>query len=233
MNEIKEKIIERGHLPIFPLPLVLLPGEILPLHIFEPRYRQMLSDIENGNKLFGISYIDGETEIDGKPALGSFGCVAEVKDVSPQPEGRSNIIVVGTERYRLIDYLENDKPYLTADVEVLEDETVDQDALTESAGELSELFTRLAKAAFELSGSRGVFPGIPDAEPEKLAYYAAIALDLENEKKYRLLEMTDTLERVRYITALIERFIIKAEEQANTIKKASTNGHSKRPPDLN
>lgn len=227
MNEIKDRINQLGYLPIFPLPLVLLPGEILPLHIFEPRYQQMIADIESGNKLFGINYIDGEQDIDGNPELGSFGCVAEVREISTQSDGRSNIIVVGTERYRLIDYLEIDKPYLTADVEVVNIETVDHDDLTEAANELKELFNRLAKAAYDASGNRGVFPGIPDAEPDKLAYYAGIAVNLEYKEKYRLLEMSDTLERVRSVIGHISRFILKAEEQANVIKMATTNGHSK------
>ena len=90
-------------LPLFPLPLVLFPGVPLPLHIFEPRYRQMLSDIRVTNNLFGLSYFDSSTSDKELPPAGHAGCVAEVTEVQSLPDGRSNILTVGLIRYRVDD----------------------------------------------------------------------------------------------------------------------------------
>ena len=67
-------------LPLFPLPVVLFPGVPLPLHIFEPRYREMLSDIRVGNSFFGLSYFDSSTSDKELPPRGHIGCVAEVTE---------------------------------------------------------------------------------------------------------------------------------------------------------
>src|SRR4029079_8598874 len=115
MSEASEKIIGIKHLPVFPLPLVLLPNELLPLHIFEPRYRQMLKDVEQDKRLFGVSFFDPESSTAEKPSLGTIGCVAEVRDVQMLPDGRSNILAIGVIRYRLLDYIEAGEKYLIGD----------------------------------------------------------------------------------------------------------------------
>ena len=87
-------------LPLFPLGLVLFPGTAIPLHLFEPRYRQMLADVQAGDRRFGIVCAMegvGEREL---PA-GRIGCVAEVTEAHTMPDGRSNIVVVGRERFFL------------------------------------------------------------------------------------------------------------------------------------
>ncbi|MFN9957302.1 MAG: LON peptidase substrate-binding domain-containing protein, partial [bacterium] len=89
-----------SHLPIFPLGVVLYPGTALPLHLFEPRYRQMLADVRAGDSRFGIL-----TSLSGVPERdlprGRMGCVAEVTDVEMMPDGRANIVVQGRERFAL------------------------------------------------------------------------------------------------------------------------------------
>src|SRR5215213_6907571 len=111
MSEALDKVKGITELPIFPLPLVLLPIEILPLHIFEPRYREMLSDVTAANNLFGVHLFEPKDEDDSRPPLGSIGCVAEVREVQTMSDGRSNIVTNGVIRYRLLDYLASDKPY--------------------------------------------------------------------------------------------------------------------------
>ena len=85
-------------LPIFPLSVVLFPGTPLPLHIFEPRYRQMLADCVAGDRRFGITPTGKD---DGMPDPGTVGCIAEVRVNQELPDGRSNIIVFGGERFML------------------------------------------------------------------------------------------------------------------------------------
>ena len=99
MSEESEKVFGVKYLPIFPLPVVLLPNELLPLHIFEPRYRQMIKDVQIGNKLFGVSYLDpGKTE---RPPIGSIGCTTEIREIQPLEDERSNILTFGIIRYRI------------------------------------------------------------------------------------------------------------------------------------
>src|ERR1041385_2613319 len=78
MSEATDKVGGQHELPLFPLPVVLFPGVPLPLHIFEPRYRQMLLDIRAAKNLFGLSYFDPTTAQSEVPPAGNVGCVAEV-----------------------------------------------------------------------------------------------------------------------------------------------------------
>src|ERR671927_1705208 len=101
MSEASDKVRGVHHLPLFPLPVVLFPGVPLPLHIFEPRYRQLLSDIRAANNLFGLAYFDPTITNSEVPPAGHIGCVAEVTETQTLPDGRSNILTVGVIRYRL------------------------------------------------------------------------------------------------------------------------------------
>src|SRR5436190_2528898 len=125
MSEALEKVAGIKHLPIFPLPLVMLPNELLPLHIFEDRYRQMLRDVEKEGNFFGIVLFDPEVSLTEKPASGSVGCVAEIRESELLPDGRSNILALGVVRFHLIEYIEAGEPYLVGDVEFFEDEKED------------------------------------------------------------------------------------------------------------
>ena len=186
MSEASEKVLGITQLPLFPLPIVLLPNEILPLHIFEPRYRQMLTDIELRRNIFGITYFDLENNPVERPAIGSVGCAAELREKNMLPDGRSNILTSGVIRYRLLEYLDLGLPYLCGEVEFFEDEKEKEDDVKPIADEVFELFERIAKAAFELSGNRGTFPEIPKTEPEPLSFLVTAAFNLDNEIKYKL-----------------------------------------------
>src|SRR5687768_17133851 len=129
MSEAAEKVESLEHIAVFPLPLVLLPGEVLPLHIFEARYRQMLKDIESERNLFGISLYEANEGFGDRPEIGRVGCVAEVREVQPLPDERSNILTLGVIRYRIIEYVDLGTPYLAANVEFFEDADEDATAL--------------------------------------------------------------------------------------------------------
>lgn len=232
MSEASEKVAGLTQLPLFPLPLVLLPNEALPLHIFEPRYRQMMRDIELRRNLFGITFFDPESSADERPAAGTIGCVAEVRERSMLPDGRSNIITSGVIRYRLLEYADVETPYLTADVEFFEDDPEDEAVLAPVADEVYDLFTRVAKAAFQLGGGRGTLPEIPKAEPEQLSFLVTAAFNLDAEVKYRMLELTSTLERLSKLRGILVQAVEKMESNADIVKAAQTNGHSKNKVDL-
>jgi Lon protease-like protein len=232
MSEASEKVAGLKQLPLFPLPLVLLPNEILPLHIFEPRYRQMLRDIELRRDLFGITYFDSETAPSDRPEVGTVGCVAEIRERSMLPDGRSNIVTAGVIRYRLLDYPDCDTPYLTADVEFFEDAPEDDAVVVPLADEVFDLFSRVAKAAFELGGGRGTFPEIPKAEPEQMSFLVTAAFNLDSEVKNRMLEITSTQERLSRLRGILVEAVDKMEANAGIVKAAQTNGHSNKKLDL-
>jgi Lon protease-like protein len=144
MSEAFDRVREVSELPLFPLPIVLFPGVPLPLHIFEPRYRQMLIDVRNGNSLFGLSYFDASSSSAEQPLPGHVGCAAEISETQSMPDGRSNILTVGLVRYRAEDYVDRGDPYLVARVSFFEDEEEDATLLEESSREVAGIFTRIA-----------------------------------------------------------------------------------------
>jgi Lon protease-like protein len=229
MSEASEKIAGIEHLPIFPLPLVLMPYELLPLHIFEPRYRQMLKDIELRRNLFGVSFHEQQSEFDEKPKPGAIGCVAEVRQSQALPDERSNIVTFGLIRYRLLDYVDIGTPYFSAEVQFFEDDPESSDVLAPIADEVFGLFERVAKAAFKLSGNRGRFPEVPRADPEQLSFLVAAAFNLDNEVKTQFIEMTSTSERLTRLKAILEQAVDQMESNADIVGVAQKNGHSKKP----
>src|SRR6266481_6879960 len=141
MSEALDKVRGVRELPLFPLPVVLFPGMPMPLHIFEERYRKMLSDIRAGDNLFGLSYFDPSASDKDMPPAGHIGCVAEVTETQSLPDGRSNILTVGVIRYSVEGYVDRGMPYLVAQVSFFEDEDEDDDLLTDSSHEVAETFS--------------------------------------------------------------------------------------------
>jgi Lon protease-like protein len=232
MSEASDKVLGVRHLPIFPLPLVLLPNELLPLHIFEPRYRQMLKDVGLEKNLFGVSYFNQENTIADKPALDTVGCVAEVREIQGLPDGRSNILTIGVIRYRLLEYIDSGDPYLVADVEFFEDDAEDAAVINPLSDEVFRLFKRVAKAAHKLSGQRGTFPEIPQAEPQALSFLVTAAFNLEPDLKYKMIETRSTVERLEKLREILLQTVDKMEESADIHKISQTNGHANKKIDL-
>lgn len=226
MSEESEKVLGMDQLPIFPLPLVLLPHELLPLHIFEPRYRQLLTDIAVDKNLFGVSFFEPKSEFDDRPLAGSIGCVAEIRESETLEDGRSNVLTVGIIRYRIIGYIDNESPYITADVEFFEDAEAVEDETGELAEDVFALFKRVAKAAHKLSGRGGAFPEIPKAEPEQLSFLVAAAFNLPITDKYELLEMESTSQRLKRMKSILTESVKQIEESAKIDRISRTNGHA-------
>jgi ATP-dependent Lon protease len=231
MSELLRKVAGIKHLPIFPLPLVLLPNEMVPLHIFEDRYRRMLTDVELDRRMFGINYFEPDSLIDRPPA-GSVGCVAEIRETETLPDGRSNIITVGVVRYRLVDYVESSDPYLVGDLEFFEDIEEDSASIEPLADDVFALFERMARAALKMSNNRGQLPEIKRTDPESLSFLITAAFNFENDKKYQLLEMTSTSERLQNLKDILDQAVVQIEEGAEIQAISRTNGHSKKKIDL-
>ncbi len=232
MSDASEKVLGISRIPIFPLPLVLLPNELLPLHIFEPRYRKMLEDIGLEKNMFGVSMFEAQDDLANKPALDTIGCVAEIREANRMEDGRSNILTIGVIRYRLIDYVDSGEDYLIAEVEFFEDYEEDKAVLNPLATEVFELFQRIARAAHKLSNTRAPFPDVPQAEPEQLSFLVTAAFNLDNILKYELLKTRSTIERLERIREILIQAVGKMEESADIQKVAQTNGHSKKKIDI-
>ena len=228
MSELLAKLSGIKRLPIFPLPLVLLPNELLPLHIFEPRYRQMIKDAEAKDNFFGVNFFNSSESFIEKPAAGAVGCAAEIRKVEGLPDGRSNVLTMGIMRYHLLDYDETDTPYLVGDVEFFEDEPESAEIITPLADEVFALFKRIAAAAHKLGNQRGVMPEVPQAEPEQLSFLVTAAFDLDSELKYRLIETRSTVERLEKLREILRQAVTKVEDSAEIQKISHTNGHSKK-----
>ena len=226
MSEASDMVSGVSELPLFPLSVVLFPGVPLPLHIFEPRYRQMLQDVQADESLFGLSYFDATSETEDNPPVGSVGCVAKVTDTQSFPDGRSNILTVGIIRYRIEGYVDHGDPYLVVKVSYFEDEMEQNEALDESASEVAETFTRIARAVRTINDERAHLPNISDTEPERLSFLVAAAMEVEPEVKQELLELRSTSERLRRLRDILARAVSGYEERARVHELAKGNGHS-------
>jgi Lon protease-like protein len=218
-------------IPIFPLPLVLMPYELLPLHIFEERYLEMLADVASTNNVFGISYFDADG-IAERPEEGSVGCAAQVRQIETLDDGRSNIVTLGVTRYRIIEYLDRGKPYIEAEVAYFVDDDEDESECDVAANRVYGLFQRIAEAAFKMSGSRGRLPDLAQGEPEQLSFLVGAGFNFENEMKLEMLSETSTIERLARLDNILSKMVGQIEQTADIHSVSKTNGHSKKKLDL-
>lgn len=221
-----ERVRGVRELPLFPLPVVLFPGVPLPLHIFEPRYRKMLEDIRAGNNLFGLSYFDSSASDTELPPTGHVGCVAEVTETQPLPDGRSNILTVGVIRYQVEDYVQRGDPYLVAKVSFFEDEEETEEQLNERTQDVVEAFTRIARAVRIINDERANLPDISGTEPQRLSFLVAAAMEIDVDQKQELLEVRFTSERLQRLSDMLARAVTGYEERARIHELAKGNGHS-------
>jgi len=226
MSEAFDRVRHVRELPLFPLPIAIFPGVPLPLHIFEPRYQAMLKDARAGNNLIGISYFDASESETETPPAGHVGCVAEIIEAQEQPDGRSNIITVGVIRYHIDEYIERGDSYLVGRPTFFEDEVEDETELNQRAREVTELFMRIARAMRTLNNERAGLPDLPEADPERLSFLIAAALEIDSDIKLELMEMRSTTLRLTRIRDLLKQAASNYEERARVHGIAKTNGHS-------
>ena len=220
-----DKVRGLRELPIFPLPAVLFPGMPMPLHIFEPRYRKMLSDIRAGDNLFGLSYFDAGSSDKDVPPAGHIGCVAEVTETQALPDGRSNVLAVGVVRYHVESYIDRGDSYLVVRANYFEDDDDDDAALAPKAREVAAMFMRVANAIRVINNERGNLPDISDTEPQKLSFLVAAAMEIEVEQKQELLELRSTAGRLNRLRDVLVRVVKGYEERARLHSIAKGNGH--------
>jgi Lon protease-like protein len=204
-----------SRLPLFPLDVVLFPGELLPLHIFEPRYRRMLADCLEGDQQFGLTTASA-------PGPGSIGCVARIRAAEPLADGRSNIVVVGERRFGVRALLAEDTPYLVAAIEEFGDEA----GTAPPPGELADL-RRLGVELRETLAILADRPGEgPDwaGDPELLSFQVAALAESDLENRKRLLAGRSTRERTRALIALLPALVTGVRGRAEVHVRARFNG---------
>jgi uncharacterized protein len=194
-------------LPLFPLGTVLYPGMLLPLHIFEERYRQLVRDLLGGPdpRRFGVIAIrkGRETGVDGIHSLYEIGCIATLRRVERYPDGRFDIVTVGTQRFRLL-ALDQSLPYLQGEIEPLTDDAADPDAAAPLARMVQAAFRAYLDALTESGGAVVKVDELP-AEPTLLSYLVAAAMVIDLPERQRLLAEPDTVRRLSEQRSLLAR----------------------------
>jgi Lon protease-like protein len=193
-------------LPLFPLGLVLVPGLVLPLHVFEERYRVLVRDLleqPQEQRRFGVVAIRSGREVgaDGVLALHEVGCVAQVHRVEPHEDGRFDLVTAGAGRFRLRGF-EHDRPYLVGRVEPLPEVEGEEAALL--APSVADAFTGYARALSAAGGDGLELPDLP-TDPRTLSYLVAAGMRVDLDDRQRLLEVPDDADRLRAALALLRR----------------------------
>ena len=197
-----------SELGLFPLPMVLLPTEQMPLHIFEERYKELIDECLEEDSAFGLLY----AEADGIHEIGTNASVVEV--LTRFEDGRMNILVEGGERFRIEELTEGRSFQTGVAVPVLDDDDPAEDETIERA---LELFGRLK----ELTGSE---VEVPPAELPQLSFALAARVELDPEVKQALLQDTSERDRLARVCELLVDAAVTVERHRRAAERASTNG---------
>ncbi|HBU26685.1 MULTISPECIES: LON peptidase substrate-binding domain-containing protein [Synechococcus] len=179
-------------LPLFPLPdVVLFPQEVLPLHIFELRYRLMLKSVLDSDRRFGVVRWDPEQK-----AMASIGCCAEILQCQTQADERSNLVTIGQQRFRLLNVV-REAPFMVGLVCWLEDEPVEVD-LQPLANNVRQALQDVVDLSGKLLGQQTVLPNDLPELPRELSFWVGGHLGgAVADHQQQLLEMTSTSDRLQ------------------------------------
>ncbi|MEO6885708.1 MAG: LON peptidase substrate-binding domain-containing protein [Jatrophihabitantaceae bacterium] len=194
-------------IPLFPLSHVLVPGMALPLHVFEPRYRQLLVDVSGGPRpaSFGVVRLTKGAEVgtncvNAEPEFASIGTIAEVLEVQPYDDGASDLFTVGSRRFKIMELVEG-KPYLQGRVEYLDEH--DGKLPDGLAGAVLRLNDEHARRVQELTGR--ILDERPPREPNRLSYHLTTQLPLTPTDRQSLLEEPNAATRLMLLAVLLRR----------------------------
>ena len=197
-------------IPIFPLPnVVLFPNVFLPLHIFEPRYRQMVDDALNGDRIIGMVLLrpGWEGDYDGRPAVYPIGCAGVITHAERLPDGRFNIVLRGMEKFRITGE-DDSKTYRLAEVEAVA-EPAPERVRGEMRGERRRLESLLVPQPEGQADAK-----VPSSmSDEDLVNALAQYLEFEPVEKQALLERDGVLDRCRSLIELLEMKVLVARHK--------------------
>jgi len=197
-------------LPLFPLEVVLLPGTPLPLHIFEPQYKEMIGACRANDALFGVVRAL-------EHGIAEMGCTAEIVTVTKEyPDGRLDLIAEGRERFAVLE-LNQELAYLRAEVLLVSDEPgAPAPADRTKAIEFHREILTLAGAVQDISG----------ADENTLSFHLAGSLPLDLDFKQKLLAIRTEGERIQTVSAYFESILPNLRRTARAREKAGGNGHA-------
>jgi Lon protease-like protein len=196
-------------LPLFPLELVLLPGTPLPLHIFEPRYKEMIRECISTEAPFGVvrAFEEGIAEV---------GCTAEIITVTKEyPDGRMDLICEGRKRFEVIE-VNRDRSFLQAEVLIVPDDP-------EAAAQ--EERVKAAHLHLEILSMAGAVQDLSAADQNQLSFYLAGSLPLDLDFKQKLLAMRSEAQRIQAVAAYLETILPQLKRAARARQTAGGNGH--------
>jgi Lon protease-like protein len=205
-----------ARLPLFPLGTVLYPGLVLPLHVFEPRYRTLVRHLmelpADHAREFGVVAIRRGWEVEatgpggltagGSLTLYEVGCTAEIRQITEHPDGRFDLVTVGRRRFRVKEVTSGATPYLQARVELLGEPVGDGQIAEMLATTVLHLFRRYLALMRQDTPDLG--EQLPD-RPSVLSYLVAASAALSVEDRQRLLAAEDTVRRLRAERSLLRR----------------------------
>jgi Lon protease-like protein len=196
-------------LPLFPLELVLLPGTPLPLHIFEPRYKEMIRECISAEAPFGVvrAFEEGIAEV---------GCTAEIITVTKEyPDGRMDLICEGRKRFEVIE-VNRDRSFLQAEVLIVPDDP-------EAA--VQEERVKAVQLHLEILSMAGAVQDLSAADQNQLSFYLAGSLPLDLDFKQKLLAMRSEAQRIQAVAAYLETILPQLKRAARARQTAGGNGH--------
>jgi len=198
-------------LPLFPLDLVLLPGTPLPLHIFEPRYKEMIGECLAQDTHFGVIRALDE-------GIAEVGCTAEIVTVTKEyPDGRLDLVAEGRKRFEVLE-LNQDRSFLQAEVLLVPDEPgLSSDKDKARAIQVHQEILSLAGAVQDLSA----------ADQNALSFYLAGSLPLDLDFKQKLLATRSEGERIQAVASYLEGILPNLRRAARAREKAGGNGHAR------
>ncbi|WIG61323.1 MAG: hypothetical protein OJF49_004071 [Ktedonobacterales bacterium] len=201
---------ERFEVPLFPLNVVLFPGMAMPLHIFEPRYRQMTEDCLADHAPFGVVLLQQEEE---RETPARIGTLARIADCERLADGRYNLLATGTRRFEIVEvHHEKPKPYLTGVVRPFRD--MDEAATLSEAlvAEAQNALHGYLRAVLALVGSEDCSIEVPD-DPRELSFVIGMCLPCEDCEKQELLELRSAAERLRTGARMLRAESVSLAEQ--------------------
>jgi len=196
-------------LPLFPLELVLLPGTPLPLHIFEPRYKEMIRECISAEAPFGVvrAFEEGIAEV---------GCTAEIITVTKEyPDGLLDLICEGRKRFEVIE-VNRDRSFLQAEVLIVPDDP-------EAA--VQEERVKAVQLHLEILSMAGAVQDLSAADQNQLSFYLAGSLPLDLDFKQKLLAMRSEAQRIQAVGAYLETILPQLKRAARARQTAGGNGH--------
>lgn len=189
---------------MFPLSTVLLPSSVLPLHVFEPRYRELTEDCLAGDSEFGVVLIERGSEVGGGDVRAGVGTLARIETATPLSDGRWSLVTEATRRFRVRHWV-REEPYPTALIEELDEMPLKRG--DELLGRALRAVRRSRALLSEL-GETAALPGDADLgdAPEETAWRLCALAPLTPFDAQRLLELDDPVERLRALEALCDAF---------------------------